>query len=47
VENAPADAQVVALLEQRFAQHLADPEGRAGTVEEVFARLAERKRQWK
>ena len=46
-ENSPADAQVVALLESRFAEHLANPAKTADPVDEVFARLAERKRQWK
>jgi putative addiction module component (TIGR02574 family) len=46
VESAPADAETVALLEARFAEYLADPTT-SSTVDEVFARLAERKRQWK
>lgn len=46
LEAAPPDANVVALLEQRFADYLTDPsQGRPAT--DVFTRLAERKRQWK
>jgi putative addiction module component (TIGR02574 family) len=47
VESAPADAQTVALLEARFAEYCANPDTTAHPMEEVFARLAERKRQWK
>ncbi|MEI9894162.1 MAG: addiction module protein [Chthoniobacter sp.] len=47
VENAPTDAETLALLEARFAEYLADPAAAASPAEEVFARLAERKRQWK
>ena len=46
LEGAPPDANVVALLEQRFADYLADP-SQARSADEVFTRLAERKRQWK
>jgi putative addiction module component (TIGR02574 family) len=47
VEKAPADAQTLALLEARFAEYLANPTSAASPVEEVFARLAGRKQQWK
>jgi putative addiction module component (TIGR02574 family) len=47
LENSPADAQTIALLEARFAEYLANPEATGKPTEEVFARLAERKRQWK
>ena len=47
LEGAPADAQTLALLEARFAEYLAKPDEAASPAEEVFARLAERKRQWK
>jgi putative addiction module component (TIGR02574 family) len=47
VENAPADAQTLALLETRYAEYLANPTATASPAEDVFARLAERKRQWK
>ena len=46
VEDAPADANVVELLEERFQAYLADP-SQARPVDEVFGRLAEKKRQWK
>lgn len=46
VEAAGADVNVVELLEKRFSDYLSDPsQGRP--VDEVFAGLAERKRQWK
>lgn len=45
-EAAGPDANVVELLEQRFSAYLADAsQGRS--ADEVFARLAERKRRWK
>lgn len=47
LEKSPADAETVALLEARFAEYLANPETTGSPAEEVFARLAERKRQWK
>ena len=47
VESVPADAQTLALLEARFAEYLADPAGTASPAEDVLARLAERKQQWK
>ena len=46
MENSPANAETVALLEERFAQYIANPSATAGSVEEVFARLVERKRSW-
>ena len=45
LESAPANAETVAMLEERFAQPLADPAGTSSSAEEVF--LAERKRRWK
>jgi putative addiction module component (TIGR02574 family) len=46
VEVAGTDAKIVELLEKRFSDYLADPsQGRP--ADEVFARLAGRKRQWK
>ena len=47
VESVPADAQTLALLEARFAEYLTDPATTSSPVEDVMARLAERKRQWK
>jgi putative addiction module component (TIGR02574 family) len=46
VEDAPADANVVELLETRFEAYLADP-SQARPADEAFARLAEKKRQWR
>jgi putative addiction module component (TIGR02574 family) len=46
VESAPPDANIVKLLEKRFADYTADP-SQATTAERVFERLAERKRTWK
>ena len=46
IEESPANAEVVELLEKRFAGYLADPSQASG-VEDVFARLAERKKAWK
>jgi len=46
VGSAAPDADVIALLENRFADYLADP-SQARPMEETFARLAERKRPWK
>jgi len=46
VESTPADADVVKLLEARFADYLADP-SQASPAETAFERLAERKRTWK
>ena len=47
LEGKPADTQTLALLEARFSHYLNDPTNTPGSVDEVFARLAERKRQWK
>jgi putative addiction module component (TIGR02574 family) len=47
VESVPADGQTLALLEARFAEYLADPSATGSPAEDVLARLAERKRQWK
>ncbi len=45
-QGAPADANVVKLLETRFAEYLADPsQGRS--LEDTFQRLAQQKRTWK
>jgi putative addiction module component (TIGR02574 family) len=46
LDAAGPEAKVVELLEQRFAAYLADP-SQARPADEVFARLAERKRRWK
>ncbi len=45
-EGEAPDGNIAALLESRFAAFLGD-ESTAGSVDETFARLAERKRQWK
>lgn len=45
-EAAPANAKIVELLEARFAEYLADP-SKAGSEDEVFTRLAARKRECK
>lgn len=47
LKDAPPDAQTFALLEARFSEYLANPTASASPADEVFARLAERKRQWK
>jgi putative addiction module component (TIGR02574 family) len=47
IDKTPADSQTLALLEAQFAQYVADPESAGSPAEEVLARLAERKRQWK
>jgi putative addiction module component (TIGR02574 family) len=46
VEGAAPDTNVIAFLENRFADYLADP-SQARPMDETFARLAERKRTWK
>jgi putative addiction module component (TIGR02574 family) len=46
VEGAGPDANIVEILEKRFSDYLTDPSQGRG-AEQVFARLAERKRQWK
>ena len=46
VEGATSDTNVIAFLENRFADYLADP-SQARPMDETFARLAERKRTWK
>ena len=46
VEGAGPDTNIVEILEKRFSNYSADPSQGRG-AEEVFARLAERKRQWK
>jgi putative addiction module component (TIGR02574 family) len=46
VESEAADPDVVDLLEKRFSDYLADP-SKGRSMDEVFAHLAERKRQWK
>jgi putative addiction module component (TIGR02574 family) len=46
VEGVGPDANIVEVLEKRYLDYLADPsQGRS--ADEVFARLAEHKRQWK
>jgi hypothetical protein len=46
VESEAPNANIVELLEKRFSDYLVDPsQGRS--VDDVFARLAEPKRQWK
>jgi putative addiction module component (TIGR02574 family) len=45
LESAPPAANVVELLEKRFADYLAEP-SQARPMDEGFARLAERKQQW-
>ena len=46
VEGTAPDTKVIAFLESRFADYLADP-SQARPMDETFARLAERKRTWK
>jgi len=46
VRSVAPDEDVIALLENRFADYLADP-SQARPMDETFARLAERKRTWK
>ena len=46
IEGATPDTNVIAFLENRFADYLADP-SQARPMDETFARLAERKRTWK
>ena len=46
VEGAAPDTNVIAFLDNRFADYLADP-SQARPMDETFARLAERKRTWK
>jgi putative addiction module component (TIGR02574 family) len=41
--QSPVDAELVRKLEARFAEYLADP-SKGSPAEEVFARLAQRKR---
>ena len=46
IEGAAPDTNVIAFLENRFTDYLADP-SQATPMDETFARLAERKRTWK
>jgi hypothetical protein len=46
VERAGVDENTLALLNQRFDEHLQDPD-QARPLDACLARLAERKRQWK
>jgi putative addiction module component (TIGR02574 family) len=46
VEGAVPDKNVIAFLENRFADYFSDP-SQARPMDEAFARLAERKRTWK
>ena len=46
IEGAAPDTKVIAFLENRFTDYLADP-SQAKPMDETFARLAERKRTWK
>ena len=46
VEDEAPDTKVIAFLENRFADYLADP-SQARLIDETFSRLAERKRTWK
>ena len=46
IEGAAPDTNVIAFLENRFADYLADP-SQARPMDETFARLADRKRTWK
>jgi putative addiction module component (TIGR02574 family) len=46
VEGAGVDENTLALLNQRFDEYIQDPD-QAQPLDACFARLAERKRQWK
>ena len=46
VEGEAPNENIVELLEKRFSDYLADP-SQGGSADDVFARLAEHKRQWK
>jgi len=46
VESAGPEDNIVELLEKRFSDYLLDP-SQGQSADEVFARLAEHKRQWK
>jgi putative addiction module component (TIGR02574 family) len=46
VEGEAPNANIVELLEKRFSDYLVDP-SQGQSADEVFARLAEHKRQWK
>ena len=46
VERAGVDANTLALLNQRFEEHVQDPR-QAQPLDTCLGRLSERKRQWK
>jgi len=46
VEGEAPNANIVELLEKRFSDYLVDP-SQGQSADDVFARLAEHKRQWK
>jgi Putative addiction module component len=46
VEGEAPNANIVELLEKRFSDYLVDP-SQGQSASDVFARLAEHKRQWK
>ena len=46
VEGEASNANIVELLEKRFSDYLVDP-SQGQSADDVFARLAEHKRQWK